>query len=269
MWDSDAGSIFGWIRRWIWVKKLLAVLVAAFAFAVAGCGGVDSASAPVDISGLLLTPGDTVTGSTDIAGTTVSYAVTTPEGFTRGDTAPVLLAFPPGAQELAGTLNTVEMVYEREALRLGWVVVSPVAPNGRLFHDGSEDLMPGFVNWIEAWVTPEGGAPHVAGMSNGGRSSFRYAAQNPDRLLSLIVFPGFPDGSDNDALGELTDIPVRAFVGGNDTQWIEPAETAINEISRLGGNATLRIFEGEDHIIRSTYDGQVVFQQLERFRPAS
>lgn len=248
------------------MKKRLGILVAAFALVAAACGGVDSSTTPVDVSGLLLTEGGTTVGSTDVAGTSVSYVVTTPNGFERGDTAPVLLAFPPGAQDLSVTESTVRMVYERHALELGWVVVSPVAPNGRLFFDGSEDLLPGFVNWIEAWVEPEGGAPHVAGMSNGGRSAFRYAAQNPDRLSSLIVFPGFPDGSDNDALGELTDIPVRVYVGGNDTPWIEPAETAVNEISRLGGNATLRIFEGENHIIASTYDGQVVFQQLERFR---
>ena len=107
-----------------------------------------------------------------------------------GDTAPVLLAFPPGAQDLSVTQSTINSVYLQEALRLGWVVVSPVAPDGRLFHDGSEDVLGSFANWIDQWVTPEGGAVHVAGMSNGGLSSWRFAAQNPDRLQSLIAFPG-------------------------------------------------------------------------------
>lgn len=83
------------------------------------------------------------------------------------------------------------------------MVVSPAAPGGELFFQGSERLVPGFLDWVETWVSPEGGAPHVAGISNGGISSFRYAAQNP---------------------------------------------------------------EGDGHIIDSSRDGVLVFEQLERFR---
>ena len=93
------------------------------------------------------------------------------------------------------------------------------------------------------------------------------AAQNPDRLQSLITFPGFPSsGSDRDAMENLTDIPIRLYVGGNDTPWLEPMRETSTDMAVLGGRLSLEVFPGEDHIIASTYDGRVVFEQLESFR---
>ena len=229
----------------------------------------EQASAPIDIdvSDLALTPGATEEGSVDIAGTTIDYVVSVPDGFEPGDTAPVLLALPPGGQGLDLARGTVEQVYANEAQRLGWVVVSPAAPDGVLYFNGSEELLPGFVDWIEAWVTPEGGAPHVAGISNGGISAFRYATQNPDRTLSVITLPGFPRGeADRAALDGLTGVPVRMYVGGTDTSWIPPAEDAVASLQSFGGDAELQIFAGEGHGIASTSDGTLIFEQLESFR---
>ena len=211
--------------------------------------------------------GATSTGSVEIGGTTIDYAVTVPADFEVGDEAPVLLAFPPGGQDLALTENIVAGTYFSEAQRLGWVVLSPAAPNGELFFNGSEALVPGLLDWAETWVTPEGGAPHVAGISNGGISSFRYATQNPDRVQSLIAFPGFPRGDDDRAaLPDLADVPVRLFVGGLDTNWIGPAEDAVESLTTAGADAELTIFEGEGHVMDSTRDGTVVFELLESFR---
>ena len=250
------------------MARISAVLV-ALALMAAGCGvgSPPEALASFEMSSLVLNPGGSAVGFVDIGETRVTYVAVTPEGFTQGDTAPVLLAFPPGAQDLSVTQSTINSVYMQEALRLGWVVVSPVAPDGRLFHDGSEDVLGSFANWIDQWVTPEGGAVHVAGMSNGGLSSWRFAAQNPDRLQSLITFPGFPSsGSDRDAMENLTGIPIRLYVGGNDTPWLEPMRETSTDMAVLGGRLSLEVFPGEDHIIASTYDGRLVFEQLESFR---
>ena len=211
--------------------------------------------------------GEISTGSVEIDGVAIDYVISAPVGFEPGDEAPLLLALPPGGQDLALTLSLVTGTYSPEAQRLGWVVVSPAAPNGELFFQGSEALLPGFLDWVELWVTPEGGAPHVAGISNGGISSFRFGAQNPDRVQSLIAFPGFPRSEeDQAALAGLTDVPVRLFVGGNDTGWIGPAENAVESLTSLGGDAELTIFAGEGHVMDSTRDGTVIFELLESFR---
>lgn len=244
------------------------ILLTILSLIAAACGGTsEAARLEFDVSNMLVTPGATEVGAIDVDGTTVDYLITLPEGFAIGDTAPVLLALPPGGQNLEITTNVANAVYHSEAIRLGWVVVSPAAPNGELFFDGGEDVLPGFVDWIEAWVTPEGGAPHVAGISNGGISAFRYAAQNPDRIASLVVFPGMPRGDDDRAaLAELSDVPVRMHVGGNDTGWIAGSEDAFSALIAAGANVRLETYPGEDHVIQSTSDGTIIFSQLESFR---
>lgn len=222
---------------------------------------------PVPITAPGLVPGGVGAGTVEIAGTPIDYVVVTPAGFTPGMGAPVLLAFPPGGQDLTITANAVTAVYAQEAVRLGWVVISPAAPSGVRFFDGSERLIPGFLDWVETWVAIEGGAPHVAGMSNGGISSFRYATENPGRVRSLIAFPGFPS-SDQDRAGleGLRRVPIRLYVGGADGDWVTQSEATEALIASVGGNVSLTVFPNEGHIIDSTSDGRLIFEQLQQFR---
>lgn len=240
-------------------------LVAGLGLLAAACGGSSSASPPPDTPPSLL-PGGVGLGQVEIDGTTIDYVVSVPSDFSPGDEAPLLLAFPPGGQDLSLTSSVMESVYASEANRLGWVVISPAAPGGVLFFNGSEDLVPGLLDWTETWVNPEGGAPHVAGISNGGISSFRYGAENPDRVLSMVTFPGFPRGGDADALEDLSDIPIRFFVGGQDTTWLAAGEAARDTLLGFGADVSLTSFPGEGHVISSTSDGAIVFGELERFR---
>lgn len=253
--------------RHMTARTVAALLLSAALFAAA-CGSSDQTEAAATSGAAFeLVPGAVSGGSVDVEGVTIDYVVSVPAGFEQGDEAPLLLAFPAGGQDLALTRSLVEGTYATEAQRLGWVVVSPAAPDGELFFQGSERLVPGFLDWVETWVTPEGGAPHVAGISNGGISTFRFAALNPDRVRSLTAFPGFPRSEDDQAaLAQLVDVPIRLFVGGTDTAWISPAQQAANTIESLGGDVELTIFDGEGHIMDSTRDGVIVFEQLESFR---
>jgi hypothetical protein len=260
------------------VSRTTAVIFGVMLLAVA-CGSDDPGAAQDEVGSDVSEPTDTpddapvissgpvATGSVEIDGVVIDYATSVPDGFTVGSEAPVLLAFPPGGQDLGLTRTIVKNTYAPEAKRLGWVVVSPAAPNGELYFQGSEALIPGFLDWVESWVTPEGGIPHVAGISNGGISSFRFAAENPDRVQSIVTFPGFPRSDDDKAaLEQLTDVPIRMFVGGIDADWIPPAEETVATFSELGGDIELTIFDREGHVMRSTSDGVLVFEQLEGFR---
>ena len=235
------------------------------------CGSTTSAEVretpDVPTTPPVIEPGTTAVGAVEIDGVMIDYVTFVPDGFSIGDEAPLLLALPPGGQDLDLARGVMIGTYTPEATRLGWVVVSPAAPNGELFFQGSESLLPGFLDWVESWVAPEGGSPHVAGVSNGGISTFRYAAQNPDRVLSMITFPGFPRSDDDKAaLDQLTDVPIRMFVGGIDTDWIPPAEETVATFTGLGGDIELTIFDREGHVMRSMSDGVLLFEQLESFR---
>ena len=141
-------------------------------------------------------------------------------------------------------------MWEAEARRRGWIVVSPEAPGGRLFFAGSEKLIPDFLDKVAALYPPEGGRFHLAGVSNGGLSAFSVALATPKRFASLLGVPGYPQEGARDAdLGRLRGIPVTLFVGENDSGWREAMEDTHAELRRLGIRSTLRLSPGEGHII--------------------
>jgi pimeloyl-ACP methyl ester carboxylesterase len=217
---------------------------------------------PAIVSGAL------ATGVVTLDGRTVDYVTVTPEGFERGDSAPVVIAFPPGGQDPELTRSVVEGTYRDEALARGWVVVSPAAPrDGSLWFDEPETLSSELLDWVQGWVVPEGDAFHIIGVSNGGLSTFRVAGDHPDRVKSIVVFPGYPrSDADREALGGLAGIPVRMFVGGEDATWIGPMEDTEEALVALGGDVGLEIVPDEGHIIGSLSDGVRIFDELDAAR---
>ncbi len=200
----------------------------------------------------------------DGVGVQVAVITVVPEGFAMGDEMPVLLAFPPGDQALDTASAVVDGIYEEQALARGWIVVSPVAPNGVSFWQGSEVHIEPILDWIETWVQSEGGAVHLAGVSNGGISVFRAASLHPERVASMVVFPGYPRGGD--PLEAVAHLPIRMFVGGADLPWIEPMEQTRDALLALGADVTLEVVAGAPHFIPELADGVVLFDVLDRLR---
>lgn len=197
-------------------------------------------------------------------GTLLDFGVVLPDDFVAGETYPVLVAFPPGVQSramvAAGMDYWAEVGQER-----GWVVVSPAAPGGVLFFDGSEQYVPEFLQRIEVLYPPEGGKFHLAGVSNGGISAFRIATMMPEKFASITAVPGFPQPPDFDQLDKLTQIPITLFVGEEDTSWVERMTAAADELERLGGQVELTIVPDSGHVIRSL-SGVELYDLLDSYR---
>jgi hypothetical protein len=255
--------------------------VALFAVVAAACAGT-AADAPstttaATASGVTLpsadAPSDLRPGQVDIRtismsdGTQMTFGLILPEDFDTAREYPILLALPPGGQTVGLMTSVAQDTYLGEAIARGWVVITPAAPDGVLFFQGSEKYVPELLSQT-AWIKPEGGRYHIAGVSNGGRSTFRIASLNPELFASALVFPGFPaDPSDASSLADLARIPVAMFVGGNDPGWIEPMSEARDTLISLGGTVTLDIRPGEGHIMSSLSDGVDIFDFLDSVRP--
>jgi predicted esterase len=243
------------------VRVLILCLI--FATLAAACGGDSDEPAALPS----VEPGESAVGVVDIDGVAIDYVTAVPDGFSLGDPAPVMLALPPGGQGLDLTRSVLDGTYLPEAIARGWVVVSPAAPDGELFFNGSETLIPGFIEWISTWVDVESDTPHLVGVSNGGISAFRVATADPGSVQSLLVFPGFPRGDDDRAaLTNLGDLPVRMFVGESDTGWVEPMQDALDALLAAGSDVTLEIVPGEGHIIGTLRDGRRIFDELDALR---
>ena len=244
------------------LRIVIAISVAMFV--VACSNGSKNAAQVGDVE---FAPGAMAQGQVEIDGTVIDYFLVVPDNFSPGDSAPVVLALPPGGQGVDLTGSIVMNNYGAEAIDRGWVVVSPAAPGGQLWFQGSEVLIPGFLEWIRSWVAPETDRVHLLGVSNGGISAFRVAAENASLVASIVVYPGFPASEDDFAdLDELASIPVRMFVGENDSGWIESMQATQVRLEELGGDTELNVVPDEGHIISTLSDGTRLFDELDANR---
>lgn len=221
-----------------------------------------SATAPDDLS-----PGVVDVRSVTMSdGTQIEYGLILPEGFDPDIEYPVLLALPPGGQSIDLAVSVTTSTYLPEALTRGWVVITPAAPGGTLFFQGSERYVGELLDSL-SWIRSEDGRYHLAGISNGGRSAFAVAQLDPGRYTSMVVFPGYPESpSDAKALGNLTRLPISMFVGGDDPGWIESMTVTRDTLHSMGGPVSLSVREGEGHIMTSLSDGVDVFDFLDSTR---
>ena len=201
-------------------------------------------------------------------GTSIDYVLLVPPGRSVGAPGKVILAFPPGGQDIDLTQQIVEEKYRTEALTRDYVVVSPAAPStGLFFSDASAALVPELLDMTATLYPPDGGKFDLMGVSNGGLSAFRAALEQPDRFRSLVVYPGYsPDGADDPNLTVLKGIGVAMFVGGNDDGWKEPSQQTKDILSRQGGTVELHVVAGEGHILGDALTGRALFDALERVR---
>jgi len=231
-----------------------------------------TATADGETGGAADIPGDLSPGGLDVRtlemsdGTEITYGLILPDGFDASQQYPVLLAMPPGSQTVELMTSFAETTYAPETLKRGWVVITPAAPDGTLFFQGSEKYIPEILDQL-AWIQPEDDLYHLAGVSNGGKSAFRIAALNPDVFTSLLVFPGFPESdADEAALTELADLRFSMFVGSEDTGWLNEMTKTRDTLESLGASASLDVREGEGHIMASLSDGVDIFDALDKSR---
>jgi pimeloyl-ACP methyl ester carboxylesterase len=214
-----------------------------------------------DLSG----PGLTYQSIILAGGSELEFALLLPEGFNPAHSYPVLLALPPGGQSRDMVEAGLSSYWISGAAGRDWVVVSPIAPGGRLFFRGSETLLPEFLEAISGQLLVEGDKYHLAGISNGGISAFRIAVEHPELFHSMVVLPGFPADGDFSKLDRLREMPVTMYVGEFDTDWVQEMSETQRELERLQVKSRLEIVPGDGHFISKVTDEQI-FDLLESYR---
>ena len=184
----------------------------------------------------------------EVAGTTVRYKVVLPNGYDPSKAYTGILVFGGGPQ----TMNTVDRTLERnfraEAEERGYIVVAPAAPNGELFFQGGERLIPEFLDMIMAEYRIQDRKFHVAGPSNGGIASFHVAAAHPEYFLSVTAFPGYMWRPSNAKLDAISGMCVFMYVGEFDRyMWHNEMKREADYLSSKGTRVRYTVENGQPH----------------------
>jgi poly(3-hydroxybutyrate) depolymerase len=191
---------------------------------------------------------DVLEKTVKIGGTTVHYKVVLPNHYDPGKAYPGVLGFGGGPQ----TMNTVDSVIARnfrdEAEKRGYIVVVPAAPDGRLFFEGGERIFPEFLKQILADYKIQGNKFHIAGVSNGGISSFHVASLHPEYFLSITAFPGYLWEETPAHIQAISRLCIHMFVGELDPMGWQPLmQRQASEFRAQGMSATYTVEKGQPH----------------------
>ncbi len=129
--------------------------------------------------------------STHVGDATIEYEVVLPNDYHPEKPYPAVLAFGGGPQTVEIDQRVLAEVWRDNAERRGYIVVMPAAPGGRLYFNGGDRLIPGFLQQILKDYKIEGQKFRVAGQSNGGISAFAVAAEYPQFFVSITAYPGY------------------------------------------------------------------------------
>ena len=260
------------------VRRPLVALVVTAPLLLAGCSNLGTHGthdpglpafttqpAAAGNSGAAIPAGTSVQTFTAPDGTAVQYVLVVPPGRSAGQPGKVVIAFPPGEQDLAVTKQVVAQTWQAEAAKRDWVVVSPVATAKGLYSQApGADLVPALLGSIQSKFPPENGKFDLAGVSNGGVSAFRAAIGQPQRFRSLVVFPGTPPTGADPALTSLTGIGAAFFVGAKDTEWLGGSNTAATALRKIGNRVKFVEVPDQGHLLSIT--GADLFQAMEQVR---
>jgi predicted peptidase len=202
-----------------------------------------------------------------IGPTLLEYEVVLPQGYDPGKAYPAVLAFSGGPQTTAGNQRVIATTFRDQAERRGYIVVMPAAPQGRLFYNGSERLIPAFLHQIQADYRIKGGKFRVAGQSNGGISAFEVASTYPQYFVSITGFPGYLLFPTPEHIAAISKLCIHMFVGENDERGFgQPMQEQASEFRKRRMAVTYHVEPGQGHgLVTLTGAGAArLFDQFEQ-----
>jgi len=184
-------------------------------------------------------------------GKRLEYFLSLSKNYDPGKTYRTILAIPPGAQtkEFVDAYRNWFDYFANQ----GWVMVSPVTPDGKLFFQGSERYLPYLMDEIQGRINIHDNKYFLLGVSNGGNSSFRVATMYPERFHSITVMPGWPKPADENRLENIVDIPVNFVVGENDERWRKKSEKFAETLTKMSADVSFEIVPLEGHMAFHSY----------------
>lgn len=203
----------------------------------------------------------------DIAGTTIHYKVILPNGYNPAKAYPAVLAFPGGPQTLDMVEGTVERNWREQAERLGYIVIVPAAPNGRLFFEEGAKVFPEFLIKLLGDFKILDNKFHIAGVSNGGLSAFHIAASYPQYFWSVTGLPGYLLDANPVRMRALAKMCINMYAGEMDTAWLESEKEQAAQFRAQGFSVEFSEEKGQGHVMR-TLEGPGAVRLFKQFEQA-
>jgi predicted peptidase len=216
----------------------------------------------------LPSPAETLTKSDEFAGVTLYYKVILPKDYDAAKEYPAVIAFPGGAQTMPMVDGMIARNLKLQADKRGYIVVVCSATAAGLFYEGGAVVFPAFLDKLLADYKIRGRKFHIAGISNGGLSSFHIAASYPKYFWSVTGFPGYLVDATSERVSALQDMCLNMYVGELDRGWLDTMQKQAAVFRAKGMKVRFTIEKGQGHVM-TTLEGAGATRLFDNFDEAA
>jgi len=209
-----------------------------------------------------------LTKNEQIAGTTLYYKVILPKDYDAAREYPAVIAFPGGAQTMPMVDGMIARNLKLQADKHGYIVAVLSAPAAGRFYEGGAVVFPAFLDKLLADYKIRGGKFHIAGISNGGLSSFHIAASYPKYFWSVTGFPGYLLDATDQRVSALQEMCLNMHVGQLDAQWLDTMQAQAATFRAKGMKVRFTIEKGQGHVM-TTLEGPGAARLFDQFDEAA
>jgi predicted esterase len=155
-----------------------------------------------------------------------------------------------------------------QAEKHGYIVVVCSATAAGLFYEGGAVVFPAFLDKLLTDYRIRGRKFHIAGISNGGLSSFHIAASYPRYFWSVTGFPGYLLNPTSERVSALRDMCVNMHVGELDQGWLDTMQKQSMMFREKGMKVRFTIEKGQGHVM-TTLEGAGAARLFDQFDEAA
>ncbi|MCU1335433.1 MAG: hypothetical protein JWO19_1014 [Bryobacterales bacterium] len=212
--------------------------------------------------------GDILVKNGDFAGVTVYYKVILPKDYDPAKEYPAVIAFPGGAQTMPMVDGMIARNLKLQADKHGYIVAVLSAPATGRFYEGGAVVFPAFLDKLLSDYKIQGRKFHIAGISNGGLSSFHIAASYPKYFWSVTGFPGYLVNPTDERVAALQGICLNMHVGEMDRGWLDTMQAQAATFRAKGMKVRFTIEKGQGHVM-TTLEGAGAARLFDQFDEAA
>jgi poly(3-hydroxybutyrate) depolymerase len=206
--------------------------------------------------------------SDEFAGVTLYYKVIVPKDYDAAKEYPAVIAFPGGAQSMPMVDGMIARNLRLQAEKRGYIVVVCSATAAGLFYQGGAVVFPAFLDKLLADYKIRGRKFHIAGISNGGLSSFHIAASYPKYFWSVTGFPGYLVNATDERVAALQGMCLNMHVGELDSGWLDTMQAQAATFRSKGMKVRFTIEKGQGHVM-TTLEGVGAARLFDQFDQAA
>ena len=211
---------------------------------------------------------ETLLKSDEFAGVKLYYKVILPKDYDAAKEYPAVIAFPGGAQTMPMVDGMIARNLKLQADKHGYIVAVLSAPAAGRFYEGGAAVFPAFLDKLLSDYKIRGRKFHIAGISNGGLSSFHIAASYPQYFWSVTGFPGYLLDATSERVGALRDLCVNMHVGELDQGWLDTMQKQAAMFRAKGMKVRFTIEKGQGHVM-TTLEGAGAARLFDQFDEAA